>query len=148
MRRSDIVSGAVLTLLGLATIFFVVPAQISGTSDIGIAPDVFPLTMVGAATLFAALLVVRRLVFDRAEDGAAPLSREDGLFIVGAALFLAAGYAAIVTLGFMIGGALVLALVMAAMGEWRHPVRLVLVALVAPGAIDLLFWRLFYVPLP
>lgn len=152
VRRSDIISGTILTVLGLFTIFVIVPDQISGTSAFGIAPDVFPLTLIWATTVFAALLVANRLLNTRnqarADDGPSPISRADWFFIAGTTLFLAAGFLAITYLGFIAGGGLMLAALMLLMGERFHWLRLVLVVVIAPVSLYFVFWSLFKVPLP
>ena len=152
MRRSDIISGTILTVLGLLTIFVIVPDQISGTSTVGIAPDVFPLTLAWATTLFAAALVLTRLLQPwseaRSDADPSPISRPDWFFIAGATLFLAAAYLAITWLGFIVGGVVVLVLLMLLMGERAHWRRLVLVAAAAPACLYFIFWSLFRVPLP
>ena len=141
-----------MTVVGLVTIFLVVPNQISGTSAFGIAPDVFPLTLIWATTLFAALLVANRLLRpwsqSQADADPSPIIRPDWFFIVGATLFLAAGFVAITYLGFIVGGGLMLAFLMLLMGDrlrWR---RLVLVVAIAPACLYFVFWSLFKVPLP
>ena len=57
-------------------------------------------------------------------------------------------YFAINIVGFKITGIAVVALLMAAMGEYRHPVRLALVSLIFPIAIYYAFERLFIIQLP
>ena len=151
MRRSDILSSAVLTVLGLFTIFVVVPDQISGTSDFGIAPDVFPLTMIWATTIFAALLGLQRLLRRTDKDAAdddAPMSSYDWCFIGAAAVFLVLAFLAITYLGFIAGSILTVGACMIVMGGLRHWRRVVLVSAIAPVALYLIFWNLFRVPLP
>lgn len=152
MRRSDIISGAIQTVLGLVTIFLVVPAEISGSSDFGIAPDVFPLTLIWTTTVFAAALTASRVLSGRgrADDDAdpSPILRPDWYFIAGSIVFLVVGYLALTYLGFIVGGMLMLAALMVLMGEHRHWLRLVLVVAIAPASIYFVFWHLFKVPLP
>ena len=82
MRRSDIISGIVLALFGLATIFIIIPAGISISDEYGLSPRVFPLTVMWLGTAVAVLLVVQRLRESRdAEDEAPPMQAQNWLFI-------------------------------------------------------------------
>jgi len=149
VRRSDIYSGIVLALLGLATIFIIVPAGISTSDEYGLNAQVFPLTVMWLGTAVAALLVVQRLRESRdAADEEAPMETKNWLFIVAASVFLAATYFAITLVGFKIAGVAAIALLMAAMGEYRHPVRLALVSVIFPIALYYTFDHLFIIQLP
>lgn len=149
VRRSDIFSGVALTLLGLATIFLIIPAGISVSEEYGLSPRVFPLTVMWLGTAVAVLLVVQRLR-EAGGDGEdeAPMNGKNWLFIVAMAAFLAVTYVAINVVGFRITGIGTVALLMAVMGEYRHPVRLALVSLMFPMAIYYTFDRLFIIQLP
>ncbi len=148
MRRLDIVSGATLTLLGLITIFVIVPNQISGSSEYGIAPDVFPLTLLWTTTFFAALLCVSRLLKKDTQEERTPLPFREIKFVAVIAVFLAAIVTIIAYVGFIVGGIIAIAVLMFAMGEYRHWVRLTLVSVLTPAILYLVFWKLFHVPLP
>ncbi|MBI1201056.1 MAG: hypothetical protein GC182_00960 [Rhodopseudomonas sp.] len=149
MRRSDIISGLVLTLLGLATIFLIIPAGISVSEEYGLSPRVFPFTVMWLGTAVAVLLVVQRLrEVGAAGDDEAPMAVKNWLFIVAMAAFLAVTYVAINVIGFKITGIGAVALLMAVMGEYRHPVRLALVSVLFPIAIYYTFDRLFIIQLP
>lgn len=148
MRRADIISGLALTVAGLITIFVIVPREVGGTAPIGIAPDVFPLTLLWIIVGLAVLLSVSRLVGRPSESDGPPLELHNLMFIAVAAIALAAGFVAITTLGFLVGGAAMVAFTMLVMGARRHPVRLVLAAVLAPAAIYLVFKHVFTVFLP
>ena len=149
MRQSDIISGLVLTVFGLVTIFVIVPDQISGSSAYGVAPDVFPLTLIWATTIFSVVLWVSRLIKGRGGPREeSPLPAKDWAFIAAMAVFLAVAVAAIAYLGFIAAGIAIVALLMLVMGERRNPLRLGLVSVITPVALYFVFWSLFNVPLP
>jgi hypothetical protein len=148
LRRADIIAGLILTLAGLITIFVIVPREVGSTSPIGIAPDVFPLTLLWTITALSVLLVVLRLVTRPSRSDGPPLELHNIVFIGVAAIALAAGFIAIATLGFLAGGAAIVAFTMLVMGARRYPLRVVLVAALAPTAIFLVFKHVFTVFLP
>lgn len=152
MRRTDIISGCFLTVFGLISIFVLIPAEISGSSDYGLAPDFFPMALAWLFTGLSVLLVIGRLVpmiaGDAGEDEAVPMHRADWGFITVCALFLAAGYLAIEQIGFMAGAAAVIAVAMIAMGGWRNKPALVLVSLIMPAVIASAFKYIFTIYLP
>ena len=148
MRRIDVVAGSLLAALGLVTILVIVPAQISGSSAYGIAPDVFPLTLLWLLVGLSLLLALLPLA-GRGVPQPSPMQRGDWLFLAGAAAFLAGAYAAVALLGMRIGGALILAGLMGLMGEWRHhKLRVALLSLLTPLILYSLFWNVFRIPLP
>lgn len=148
MRAADIASGAVLALFGLVTLVAVIPAEVGGAVEHGVAPDVFPRVLMWLVTLLATLLVVSRLASRRKADEASPLRAENFYFIVGASLVLLVAFVAVRYLGFIVGGALTIALAMLAMDGRRRPARLVTTVLLAPVAVYLVFKHLFSVYLP
>ena len=149
MRRSDIFSGIVLALFGLATIFIIIPAGISTSDEYGLSPQIFPLTVMWLGTAVAVLLVAQRLREPAgAEDEEAPMSAKNWLFIAVASVFLAVTYFAITVVGFKITGIASIALLMAAMCEYKHPVRLALVSVIFPIALYYTFDRLLIIQLP
>lgn len=157
MRRSDIITGCLLTALGLFTIFHIIPQEISGTSDYGLAPDFFPLTLAWLATGLSALLVALRLLplvatgrGDRqaGEEEPAPMERADFAFIGACAVFLILGYYAMEHVGFLAAGAAIIAVAMVLMGGWRNKLAVVGVSLVLPFVIDQAFRSIFLIYLP
>ena len=148
MRRSDIISGFVFILFGLITIFIIIPNQISGTSAYGIAPDVFPLTLIWIFTIFCILLVVNRLLSKKPKEDADSKVYIRWRFIGLVSLFLITSFLSITYLGFIVGGIYTVAVVMLVMGEYRHKLRLILVTILAPVLISLTFRHLFIIILP
>ncbi len=148
MRRSDIISGFVFILFGLITIFIIIPNQISGTSAYGIAPDVFPLTLIWIFTIFCILLCVNRLLSKKPTQDADSKVYIRWRFIGLVSLFLTTSFLLITYLGFIIGGIYTIAVVMLVMGEYRHKLRLILVTILAPVFISLIFRHLFIIILP
>lgn len=148
MRRADIIAGLVLALAGLITIFVIVPREIGGSAHIGIAPDVFPLTLLWMLTALSVLLFALRLADRRSAAEGPPLELHNFAYIGVTSIVLAAGFIAIATLGFLAGGAAIVAFTMLAMGGRRHAVRVALVSVLAPTAIYLVFKHLFTVFLP
>ena len=149
MRRSDIYSGLFLALLGLATVFVIIPHEITVSESYGLNPQVFPLTIMWLGTAVALLLVVVRLREPKStDDEPAPMAAKNWLFIAPMSAFLAASYFAFERLGFLIAAPATVALLMIAMGEWRHPARLVLVSALIPLAVYYAFDRLFFIQLP
>jgi hypothetical protein len=149
MRRADIVAGLILTLFGIVSIFAIIPAQVGGEAGAaGVAPDVFPLTLMWLVTGVAAALVVSRLVSRRGPDELAPLRSENFFFILAASVGLLGSFLAISYLGFIAGGALTVAVAMFAMDGRRHPIRLVAVSVLGTLAVFAMFRYGFTVLLP
>ena len=149
MRRADIVAGLVLTLLGLVSLFVIIPAQVGGDAgSAGVAPDLFPVTLMALMTGLAVLLWVSRLVKHRGEDGPAPLRAENFFYIFVASIALLGIFLVMTYLGFIAGSVITVAFGMLVMEGRRHPVRLVAVSLAAPAAIYAVFRYLFTVLLP
>jgi len=148
LRRADIIAGLLLTVAGLITIFVIVPREVGSTAPIGIAPDVFPLTLLWTIIGLSVLLVVSRLVVWRSSSDGPPLELHNLVYIGVATIALAAGFIAITTLGFLVGGAAIVAFTMLVMGARRSPLRLVLVSVLGPTAIYLVFKHVFTVFLP
>jgi hypothetical protein len=149
VRRADIVAGLILTLFGLVLLFAIIPAQVGGDAGAaGVAPDVFPLTLMWLMTGLAAALAVSRLLSRGKQDEPAPLRSENFFFILAASLGLIASFLAISYLGFIVGGALTVAIAMVAMDGRRHPIRLVAVSILGPLAVFAMFRYGFTVLLP
>ena len=149
MRRSDIISGFVFILFGLITIFIIIPNQISGSSDYGIAPDVFPLTLIWIFTILCMFLCVNRLLSKKpTKDADSRKSNIQWGFISLASLFLISNFVLFKYLGFIYGGIYTVAVVMLVMGGYRHKIRLILVTILAPCLIYLIFRHLFIILLP
>lgn len=148
MRAADIAAGALLAVLGLVTLFVFIPAEVGGSVDHGVAPDVFPRVLMWLVTLLAGLLVATRLPGRAPEDEAAPLTVQNFVYIVAASLVLLGAFFAVQQLGFILGGAITVGLAMLAMDGLRRPVRLAATVLLAPAAVYFVFKHLFAVYLP
>ncbi|POF28308.1 tripartite tricarboxylate transporter TctB family protein [Roseibium marinum] len=155
MRKSDIASGLVLTVFGLVSLWLIIPVQISGHSDYGLAPDFFPRLLMWFFVLLAAALAGSRLLEVRrgaAASGAqetSPMEPADWLFIGAAAAVLAIAYLLMEYAGFIWAGVFTVFCGGLAMGNLRkHPVRLALMCLAAPVLVYMVFRHLFLVFLP
>lgn len=154
MRRSDILTGLLLALAGLLTIYVIIPAQISGHSDYGLAPDFFPRLLAWFFVALSVALAGHRMFQAWAsrpatESDEPPLYVHDWLFIAGFAAFMAALYAIVSFAGFIVGGAIGIAVVSSLMGDLRkHPVRLAAIALIVPVVVYYAFKEFFFVFLP
>ena len=149
MRRSDIVSGVLLVLFGLVMIFFVVPIEIDSTGDYGLDPKFFPVMLLWLVIVMALLLVGSRLpVPADPPDAEVPLDAQNWMFIVGASLYLLAGFVAITALGFIPATIVMIAVLMYIMGVRRQWIRLISVSVAAPVLIYEALQRLFTVQLP
>jgi len=150
VRRADLISGSFLFLVCLLTIFVIVPYQIdSGGEDYGLEPKFFPLTLLWLLTILSALLVVTRLLVPPDPPGLTqPFQAKNWLFIGGMSVFLALGFIAINTIGFIPAAAGIIAILMIAISGRKHWIEVIAVALIAPIVIDLALNHLFKVQLP
>ncbi|WP_299815565.1 tripartite tricarboxylate transporter TctB family protein [uncultured Roseibium sp.] len=153
MRKSDIASGLALTVFGLVSLWLIIPAQISGHSDYGLAPDFFPRLLMWFFVLLAAALAGSRMIEARRGAAAAqeksPMEPADWLFIGGAAVVLAIAFFLMEHAGFVWAGVFAVFCGGLAMGNLRkHPVRLALMCTVAPVVVYMVFRHLFLVYLP
>jgi putative tricarboxylic transport membrane protein len=150
LRRADIISGAVVVLFGLLMIFVIVPLQIASTSEYGLDPKFFPVLLLWILVAMGALLIVSRVTQPADDsDRKLVLDRWNWAFIAGAAIFFLLGFIAINALGFVIAGAIIVALLMIAI-EMRHIrwIELIGVSALAPFMIYWLLYNVFSVQLP
>jgi hypothetical protein len=150
VRRSDLISGSLIVLSGLMMIFIIVPIQIDSTSDYGLDPAFFPLALLWLIVAMGAMLVLTRIPQPADPPDTEPvLDRWNWLFIVGACAFLTLGFIAIDQFGFVIAGAVMIALLMIII-ELRHLrwIEVVGVSVIAPFVIYYLLYHLFSVQLP
>lgn len=150
MRRSDIYSGIALTIIALLMIFIIIPENISISDEFGANPKVFPLTVMWLGAAVSAILVAVRLRQSSgvADDEPVDMRPENWIFIIAMSAFLAATYLVVDAVGFRIAMPVALAVLMAVMGEYKHPVRLGIVAVTVPLAVYYSFDRLFAIQLP
>ena len=150
MQRSDLISGSLLTLAGLLMIFVIVPVQINTVGDYGLDPAFFPLMVLWLLVIMGVLLVVSRMRQPADPPDAEPvLDRWNWWFIAGVSIFLLLGFIAIDRLGFIIAGAMMIAVLMFFIElrhlNWREVIS---VSLISPFVIYYLLYHLFNVQLP
>jgi hypothetical protein len=145
VRRTELLTAAVLVVLGLATILVVIPqavdeAPVSG----GLSPAFMPYVAAALGTAAALGWLVQLLRHADPEPAAA--ERGDWRFIGLAVLVLGGAYWLMGVLGFVAGGA---ALVAGALALARARLATIAgVALVAPAALWWLFAHVLATPLP
>jgi hypothetical protein len=150
LRRSDLISGSLLVVAGLVMIFIIVPQQINSSSDYGLDPAFFPLALLWLIAVMAVLLVATRLRQPADPSDQEPVfDRRNWGFIIGASLFLVLAFVAIKTLGFVIAGTVLVAMLMFAL-ELRklNWVEMIGIAAIAPFTIHWLLYNIFNVQLP
>ena len=150
MRRSDLISGSLIVLSGLLMIFVIVPVQINTVGDYGLDPAFFPLMVLWLLVIMGVLLVVSRMRQPADPPDAEPvLDRWNWWFIAGVSIFLLLGFIAIDRLGFIIAGAMMIAVLMFFIElrhlNWREVIS---VSLISPFVIYYLLYHLFNVQLP
>ena len=137
-----------LFLLGLVTLFFVIPRYGGGGAlDGDLAPAFMPYVATVLGTGAMALLLLARLVgAGGADSEPAPLPARSWTFIGTAAAVLAAAFVLMSYIGYVAGAA---ALAVGFMALARTSVRAALIATVAlPAALWLLLERVLGFPLP
>ena len=149
MIKTDLIASGLLTILGLLTIFVIIPLQVSERTDYGLPPDVFPIVTAGIATALSALLFVLKLreYGKTEEDGGAPIPARSWTLLAGMSFLLIMVLIGIQYLGFLIGGPLTVLVFMLLMGE-RRPLRLIGVSVLAPAIVYAFFWQIFRIPMP
>lgn len=146
MRRADLLTAAALVVIGMATIFVVIPMQTSGAGAYGLPPALFPTVSMAVVTGLAALLFaasVRR----REPDARAPTYTWSLAGRMGLVTLALLGCIAVT--GFTrldIGGALTVSVFMLIMGE-RRPLHLIAAAVVTGLFIYVAVGRLLHVTL-
>jgi Tripartite tricarboxylate transporter TctB family len=150
LRRSDIISGTVIVVFSLLMIFVIVPAQISSSSEYGLDPKFFPVSVLWLIVIMGVLLVATRLVTQPDTEESEPvLGLRNWLFIGGFSVFLVLVFLAINTLGYVLAGVLTVALLMVALDlRSRKWAQLVGVSILAPLVIYYALYHIFSVQLP
>lgn len=156
MKAVDIVSSALVVLLGLTLLFVIIPGWVPVESgpDFGLAATTMPIVAAVTVTALAAMFFVYRIRdaharsdADEAYDAAAPIDRRSWLFLLRAGVFLVAMAALFEWFGFLVAGPPTVAGFMLMMGE-KRPWHVVITALAATAAIWLFFWQFLKFPLP
>lgn len=148
MRPSDLAAGTVLFLLGLYTLFVVLPAQTSATGGIGLAPRDLPALAVLVVIGLSALLVVQSLLAKLPGRASLwPASWHETLTMLVGFAFALAGILAFQFAGFVPGGAVLMVSIMLFMGE-RNWLRLLLTPTLVVGGMYFSVTRLLHVTVP
>ena len=149
MHRSDVIAGFFLAIVGFVTIFAIVPHQISGHSDYGIAPNVYPLTLLWLFSVLSLALGIHRLFKWTTLKAEPILTRADWVFVIGSTVFLIIAFIGITTLGFRWSGPVLLLIMLALIGVWpKRAIPGILVAVITPLFLYYVFWNVFRIPLP
>ncbi|WP_172292059.1 tripartite tricarboxylate transporter TctB family protein [Pseudoruegeria sp. HB172150] len=144
MKRSDIISGTLIVLVGLLMIFVVVPRQIKSFSGYGLDPAFFPLSLLWLLVALGALLVATRLlkpVDPEAEGGG--LDGSNWAYIGTAAMYFVLGFLAITAVGFVIAGAGMMIVLMLAIE--KREARWTEVVLFPVATAFVIYWLLYNV---
>lgn len=137
-------------LAGLLMIFVIVPRQIKSSGGFGLDPAFFPVSLLWLLVCLGALLVLTRLP-QPADPPGVPggLGFDNWRFIAGAGLYFAIGFLAIKSLGFVIAGALMIAVMMLIIERGRvRWIEIAALSLAAPFIIYWLLYNVFSVQLP
>ena len=147
MRRTDLVTAAVLLSLGLVAVLYVIPTYVAPSPWRGdLSPAFMPYVaaLLGMAAMVA--LFFQRLARPHGDEESAPLTRSSFLFVGAASLVLAATYLLLEHIGYLAGAAFIVA---GFMTMARAGVRATLLATLAfPLTLWLVFDRLLGFPLP
>lgn len=144
MRRLDLVVAVTLLVGGLLTIAVLIPRYVAGAPlSGGLSPAFMPYVAAGLATLAALGMLVEAL---RARDAPFATPFLNLRFLAAAAAVLGASYALMAWLGYVIGGAVLVAGLLAVARVKLVPLTVAAVA--APLALWLFFVALLATPLP
>jgi len=148
MRKTDIWTGAILCVLGLFTLFYLIPNQTEYSEDFTLQPSLYPTVAVCIITAMGALLFFTRLF-----GGAQYASDKAGfrlgnlLHILFMAVVLALALYLFDQIGFIYTGIVLIAVLMLYIGEYK-PVRLIGAAVGTPLVLYGVFEKLLEMPLP
>lgn len=147
MRRTDLVTAAVLIGLGLVAIVYLIPRYVAPSPWRGdLSPAFMPYVAALLATAAMVALLVQRLVRPHGDEEPAPLTRQSFAFVGAAAFVLAGAYLLLERVGYLAGAAFIVA---GFMTMARAGVRATLLATLAfPAGLWLVFDRLLGFPLP
>lgn len=156
-RRTDILSGLLLTALALVLLVWVIPANTSPPqSEMNLSPAFLPSLAAIVMLVLAALLALVTWLSNRDDTG--DLHEEFGTEARGIGLpeladiaiwsaFAVAMMAGFLTIGFLLTAIAALVLMMLYAGE-RNPLAIVAVAIAVPLALQQIAWHAFTVQLP
>jgi hypothetical protein len=135
--RQNTVVAIVIALACTVILVWAIPAQTSTATAFGMPPALMPTATIAAALELAVLLAVVSLLSPSSEpptEDTLELPNRRGLLCL---VLVLAAILLIAFTGLFIGGVVTVAAFMLTMGE-RRPVRIALVAIAAPGGIELL----------
>lgn len=142
VRRANIVSGVVLAIVGLLTIFVIIPWQVAPGPNGYMSPRLVPIIMMALITGLAALLVVNNLraPTDQSEpDQPQPFTRAEMLAVAKIGVVFAVSAALYLWIAPLAAGAALIVGALLVLGE-RRP----LVIVMMPVGLLLAIWVLFY----
>ena len=139
MRRADFWSGIVLAVVGLTTIFILIPWQIAPGPQGYMSPRLVPTLMMVLVTGLACLMILRNIAPRPDEKSEAIFTRDEAWAALRVALVFAVALALYHWTGPLIAGIALVLLGLFALGE-RRP----LVLLAMPSILMLLIWLFFY----
>jgi hypothetical protein len=143
VRRAELIVAVALLVSGLLTIAVVIPRYVAGAPlSGGLSPAFMPYVATGLATLAALGMLIESL---RARE-ASLATRLNLRFVLASAAVLVASFALMTWVGYVIGGAVLVAGVLALARVKLLP--LVIAAVAAPVALWLFFVALLATPLP
>jgi hypothetical protein len=147
VRRAELVIAALFAVLGLVTIFVLVPRYVAGSAPAeDLSPAFMPYVAAALGTGAMALLFVTRLLGPAPAEDATPLPARSWVFIGSSAAVLAGAFVLMDLLGYLAGAA---ALVAGFLLMVRAGIKVVIgAAVLFPLALWLLFDRLLDFPLP
>jgi putative tricarboxylic transport membrane protein len=154
--RNDLILGGAVIAVAAAIAFVLTPHAIvrpQGTESRALAPDFWPLVILGVAALAGAVIAGGALVRRRDGDGAAPTEPTPAAG-PGAPLRIAAvfaglvGFYVMVPLAGMAGAAILLALFLMCLGERQNWAVALPTAVLLPLALYLFFVKVAKVPIP
>lgn len=137
--------GTAILLAASAVLIWGIPVWVEPSDFAEIPPDLFPRVAVGAVMVFSTLMVASRLL--SRDNKPAQISKQTLVLGAGLLAMFALAVALILSMGYVAGGAVLVAALMAFMGVRRIGL-LVTVALAAPLALFAFFDLLLGIPMP
>jgi len=146
-RRFDAVLGAAIALAALALYVWGIPAWVEANDFTAVSPNLLPRTCVALIGGLGALMTVDRLLVNRGDDAHMAFEWRTVGLVAGVVALLALSVTLMLLVGYLAGGAALVAalmLLMDARPRWLIPV----VAVLAPLALYGLFDKVLGVPMP
>jgi hypothetical protein len=146
VRRTELITAAILVVLGLCAIGVLIPRYVDDASaGVALSPRFMPYVAAMLAT-GAALAAFVGALLQRDDTLPAPLTGASLRFFGACLVVLGGAYVLMSTLGYLVGGAaFVGGMLLVARAK---PATIVVAAIVAPSVLWLTFARLLATPLP